>query len=351
MKKQIRFKESIGKRSGYLLVILLLLFSFTGCAVFQSHQKYDISPFATSIINVAGDIQYSLLQYQLIAVRKHVAGPAVENFKIRKNKLRNLVQGIIAYSVQIVTIAESNDSEAEKSVALANYLEYLKKPALEKPIPPLNITREGLDTIIVNVSSQKKFLDALGAAQPLIDEVARIARILTDDTKLALDSAYDEMLETWDKEYEGALTVKEWIEVAEINIAKALYHETQYTKGNESSLDSVYKYDPLSSQIFPGKKKLTRDEVLEIDGRLIYKLEKIKSIKELFRIDVIEYEEGLMEMGEARNAFNAALRKAAIAVLMWSRAHMQLAKGVTEPAEIDIIKLMAGAASKAATVL
>ena len=346
MKKQILIKHFVRKFSRNSIVLIFLLFSLFGCSTFQSHQTYDISPFATSMIAIAGDIQYSLLQIQLIAVRKYVNGPAVENFQIHKNKLRKLIQGVIAYSIQIVTIAESNNSGTEKAEALANYLEQLKKPSLEKPIPPLDITVEQLDSIIVKVRSQKNFLDALGAAQPLIDEVARIARQLTDDTKLALDDAYYEVLDAWEREYSPTLTVMEWIKEDELNSITALYYEAQFVKGNESYLDSVYKYDPLSKRLFPDKTNLTREELLEIADRIIYKLEKTKEIKNLFHSDIVEYEEGLLELDNARTAFNEALRKAGIAMLMWSRAHLQLSKGITEPAEIDIMNLMMGAASK-----
>mgnify|MGYP001470778656 CR=1 FL=1 len=167
MSSELKIKKNIKK----LLLISVLLFTAIGCATFESTRKYDISPFANSMISVAGDIQYSLLQYQLIAVRKYAKGPAVENFQAHRNKLRKLIQGIIAYSIELVTISESNSSESEKAKALANYLESLENPALEKPLPSLDIRREQLDTIIANVRSQKNFLDALGTAQPLIDEV------------------------------------------------------------------------------------------------------------------------------------------------------------------------------------
>jgi len=141
------------------------------------------------MISVAGDIQYSLFQHRLVTVRKLAKGPEVDKFALYVDKLRRVIRGIIAYSIEIVTVSESNKSGKEKARALADYLESLKQPMLEKPIQEFHFTVEQLDTIILNVRSQKKFLDALGAAQPLIDEVASTTGVLTEESKTQLDNA------------------------------------------------------------------------------------------------------------------------------------------------------------------
>jgi len=346
VKTRMGFEQKIRKIIRNLLVMSCLMFTVIGCATFQSTKKYDISPFATSMIAVAGDIQYSLLQYQVIAVRKYTGGPAVKDFQAHKNKLRKLIQGIIAYSIEVVTLSESNMSDSERANALADYLESLEQPTLEKPLPKLNITQSQLDTIIANVRSQKIFLDALGAAQPLIDEVGRISRVLTEETKISLDSAYVEVLEKWEKEYAGTIWAKQIIKDAQMNAITALYYGNQFVRGNKSSIDSIYKYDPFIGRMYPETKNLTNSEIIDIESRLIYKLEKIKEVKDIFHSDIVDYEDGLLELDKTKRAFNDALRKAGNAVIMWTRAHFQLSKGVTEPAEIDIMHLMLGAASK-----
>ena len=61
---------------------------------------------------------------------------------------------------------------------------------------------------------------------------------------------------------------------------------------------------------------------------------------------MIDYEEGLLELDAVKQAYNDALRKARTAVIMWTRAHLQLSRGVTDPAEIDILQLMLGTAKR-----
>ncbi len=298
------------------------------------------------MIAVAGDIQYSLFQHRLVTVRKLAKGPEVEKFALYIDKLRRVIRGIIAYSIEIVTVSESNKSGEEKARALADYLESLRQPMSEKPMQEFHFTVQQLDTIIMNVRSQKNFLDALGAAQPLVDEVARANGELTEESKTQLDVAYQEIVKAWNNEYSGAIWATNIIKKHQLSILTALYHGSQYVRGNQSSLDSFYVYDPLARKIYSEGHQLDVEEILAVEKRLYYNLGVIQDLKGLFQQDMIDYEEGLLELDETKKAYNDALRKARIAILMWSRAHLQLSRGVTEPAAIDIMQLMLGTAKK-----
>ena len=346
MESKSSFKIKNGKWIKHSFLISFLIFIFISCATFQSKQRLDLSPFANSMITVASDIQYSLFQHRLVSVRKLATGPEVQKFGKYVEKLRRVIRGIIAYSIEIVTVSESNKSGKEKAEALANYLESLRKPISESPVQEFHFTVEQLDTIVMNVRSQKNFLDALGAAQPLIDEVARANGELTEESKTQLDFAYQEINKDWNQEYSGAIWATNIIKKHQLNILTALYHGSQYVRGNQSSLDSFYVYDPLSTKIYSEGHQLDAEDILEVEKRLYYNLGVIQDMKGLFQQDMIDYEEGLLELDEVKRAYNDALRKARMAILMWSRAHLQLSRGVTEPAAIDIMQLMLGSAKR-----
>ena len=347
MKDQKSLKLIIRKSIRRLFLISFLIFIFISCATFQSKQRLDLSPFANSMIAVAGDIQYSLFQHRLVTVRKLAIGqPEVEKFGLYRDKLRRVIRGIIAYSIEIVTVAESNKSGEEKARALADYLESLKQPILEKPMQEFHFTVQQLDTIIMDVRSQKKFLDALGAAQPLIDEVARTNGELTEQAKTQLDVAYQDIQKKWTNEYSDAIWAMKTIKKMQFSQLLAGYHVGQYLRGNQSSLDSFYVYDPLSRKLYPEGHQLDAEDILDVEKRLYYNLAVIQDIKLLYQQDIIDYEEGLLELDEVKRAYNDALRQARLAILMWSRAHLQLSRGVTDPAAIDIMQLMLGTAKK-----
>ena len=346
MKDQNSLTLKIRQLIRRFILISFLIFIVISCATFQSKQRLDLSPFANSMIAVAGDIQYSLFQHRLVSVRKLAKGPEVDKFALYIDKLRRVIRGIIAYSIEIVTVSESNMSGKEKARALADYLESLKQPLLEKPIQEFHFTVEQLDTIVMNVRSQKKFLDALGAAQPLIDEVARANGELTEESKTQLDVAYQEILQGWTNEYSNAIWAMDIIKKMQFRQLLAGYHAGQYLQGNQSSLDSFYVYDPLSRKLYGEGHQLDAEDILDVEKRIYNNLTVIQDMKLLYQQDMIDYEEGLLELDKTKQVYNNALRKARIAILMWSRAHLQLSRGVTEPAAIDIMQLMLGTAKK-----
>ncbi|MGB6031730.1 MAG: hypothetical protein WBH55_02765, partial [Bacteroidota bacterium] len=299
-----------------------------------------------SMITVAGDIQYSLAQHRLVLMRRQEHGPALQNFGQHVLKMRRVISGIIAYSIEIVTLAEAPTSGKERAAALADYLEGLRRPVVAEPIPDLHLTSAQIDKIIQNVRSQKNLLAALGAAQPLIDEVARVASELTDDSAELLDKASDEHLRTWDEEYKAVIWADEEIRDAQVENMRGLYFLREYIRGNEAALDSLYTTDPLMERLFPRKSAEDIETVLGLQGRLIYKLEKLNEMRNQFHPSMELYWKGLMELDDAKAAYKGAFRKARNAVLLWSRAHRALAAGVTDPAQIDIMGLMLKTAQK-----
>ncbi len=346
MKNKMTYKRKIRNILKYLFQVSFLLFIAVGCSAFQETHRLDLTPFANSMITVASEIQYSLFQHKLVTVRKTAHGPEVERFLENTNKLRKIIGATIAYSIEIVTLEESNLSGSEKSELLADYVESLERPVMGKPFPDLNLTQDQIDEILRNVRSQKKFLDALGAAQPLINEISRVTGDLTEETKVLLDRAYLEITSEWDEEYKGAIWATKLIKAKQLAALTALYYNAEYSAGNQNSLDSLYVYDPLSKQMFPDDHKITREDQLEIEKRLYSKLRMIHELKDIFKSDMDSYTIGLMELDNIKQAYNDALRKARNAIILWSRAHYQLSKGVTDPAQIDLMQLMIGTAGK-----
>jgi hypothetical protein len=340
-KKLKRRHRSVGICIGVLMLSML-----AGCSSFQSKQRLDLTPFAESMITVAGDIQYSLMEHRLVMMRTQEWGPDLKNFAQHVLKMRRVVSGIIAYSIEIVTLAEAPTSGKEKAAALADYLQGLRRPVVSKPIPDLNLTSAQIDKIIQNVREQKNLLDALGAAQPLIDEVARVASELTDDSAELLAKASDEHLRTWDEEYKAVIWADEEIREAQIENMRGLYFLREYTRGNDAALDSLYTTDPLMERLFPRKSAQDIETLLGLQERLIYKLEKLNEMRNQFHPSMELYWKGILELDEAKAAYTGAFRKARNATILWSRAHRALAAGVTDPAQIDIMGLMLKTAQK-----
>jgi hypothetical protein len=145
--------------------------------------------FAEDMIAVAGEIQYGLGQQRAGSLREYIDIPEMVPLRIEAERAKQLVRGVITYSIQLVTVGDSNKPEREKAKALAEYLEGVLPVVLEGPGPTLNLTPTRVDTILANIRAQKKYLDAIGAAQPVVDEVAIASGEIFDNLKAAMDAA------------------------------------------------------------------------------------------------------------------------------------------------------------------
>ena len=174
------------------LVLIATLLSFlstttTGCSKFSSKTRLHLGPFATDMIALAGDIQYGLGQLQPVHLQGYIYGPELESFDVLATKIRSIIRGIIGYSIQIVTLGESELNGPERSEALADYLDGLLRPVLVGPVPPLRISVAEFDTILADVGSRDDLLSSLRGSQPVVDEIARVAGELFDQAAISLE--------------------------------------------------------------------------------------------------------------------------------------------------------------------
>ncbi len=321
-----------------------------GCGIFTSTQRLDISPFANSMIAVAGEIQYSLLQNRSIHLSSLTPGPEYKRFVLFRKKMRDIIKATISYSIEIVTLAESKASEKDKCQALADYLEGVRRPVLDYPDIELNLTPEQMDEIIIDVRKQEKLLDAIAAAQPIIDEVAISTGELADLLKHYLDSAHLEINGQWGDKYGEVLWADNELRDGQIKAIKASYYLREYRTGRTKSTDSIFIADPQLAEVVEDKDNISKTDIMELEKRVLFKLSRLTEMRKEFVDDINLYYKGLSELESVKAAYNIALRDARNAVILWSRAHNSLGKGVTDPAEINILGLMLNAAKAAAPI-
>lgn len=347
IKKYMEDRIVIKNKITSTVLVLILIFISTGCSVFQSKQRLDITPFANSMIAVAGEIQYSLFQARTIHITSIKPGAELKRFVVYRTKLRDIIKSTISYSIEIVTLSESNATGKEKCSALADYIDGVRRPVLAHPQMELNISPDRIDEIIADIRKQEKLLDGLAAAQPIIDEVAIITGDLSDILKEYLDLAAYEMNEQWKNKYSEILWAENELRDGQVAALKALYHLKNYRIGKSETADSVFIYDPQLTEIVKDQNKISKTDIMELEKRLIYKLSGLNEMRKEFKDDINMYYKGMNELELVKGTYNVALRDARNAIILWSRAHSALSKGVTDPAEIDILGLMMKAASVA----
>lgn len=335
------------RRSVPVLLLLAALLAFASCSAFKSKKRLNLGPFAEDMIAVAGDIQYGLGESQPVLIRSYLEGPETRALEVNLRKIRAVVRACISYAVQVVTLAESRLSGPERAAALADYLDGLLRPVLEKPEPELNLTLAKLDALVKDVRAQKKLLDALRAAQPVVDEIAYTAGELFDETKDMMDQVVEAARTRIDADcrdiYAADKTLKEYIVGTIAHVALIRAHRL----GDPTAMDSLLAQQPSLRDLVDPDDGVSPEEMHAIEQRLLFVLRSLRELRDQLRPDIELYWEQQRELDESANKYNAALRQATVAVLAWSRAHKRLAAGVTDPAEIDVLGIAKKAAGSA----
>jgi hypothetical protein len=293
---------------------------------------------------VAGDIQYGLGQTYPVYLRGYGETPEAARMTAMAYKIRAIIRGAIAYALEVVSLADSRLSGPERTQSLGEKIEELMRPVVAPPAQVLNISSSELDTILADVRSQKNLLDGLSAAQPIINEIARVSGEIFEDTKSTLDAAADATQREITESIAPVLASDAMLRDYQLMGTRSIGLIAQYRRGDTAAMDSLVILIPSVADVASTKDGLTVAELHAIEDRLIFALETISNVRTQLAPDIELYWKQQAELEELVASFNAALRQARVAIIAWSRAHQRLASGITDPAEIDIF----GIAKKAA---
>lgn len=336
-------RDLFGKHTARLAVSLGLV-ALVGCSAFRSTRRLNLAPFAEDMIALAGDIQYGLGQTYPVYLRGYGATPEGEQLKVMSTKVRAIIRGAISYAVEVVSLADSRMSGSERSRALGNYLDGLLRPVLAAPRPPLNLSVAQLDTIVTDVRAQDDLLDALNAAQPIINEIARVSGEVFDDAKRALDDASEGTQRRISEQVGPVLEADRLLRAAQIETTFNIRFLRNHRSGDATAIDSLLLAEPSLAEVVSKADGVSPAELRAIEERLLFKLRALREVRDQLRPDIELYWKQQAELEELVNVYNAALRQARVAIVAWSRAHQRMAAGIVDPAQIDIF----GIAKKAA---
>jgi len=336
--------HAMGRALVLTLTCVLVIGVLGGCSAFKSKKRVDMGRVAEDMIAVAGEIQYSLGQKRPVYLLGYRDTPELASLEYETERARMLVRGVIDYTIQVTTVGDSPLSGSEKASALADYLEDLLPAVIEEPGPTLNLTHAQVDTILTSIRAQTEFLDALGAAQPVVDEVSIASRRIFDDTKAAMDAVVAALRRRIEDRFHDVLVADEKLERRQLVAVFGLDYLPLIRRGEPGALDSLLALEPSLPPLVKTRDGLDVSEIQLIEDRMLMILARTREVRDQLEPDIERYHEHHRELDELENLWLAEVRKARVAVLAWARAHKLMAQGVTDPARINVL----GIARKAA---
>jgi len=327
-------------RRRVLLLVLALLAAATclaGCSSFKSHKRLDMGRFAEDMIAVAGEIQYSLGQTKAVYIRDYMDTPELVPLRIEAERAKRLVRGVIAYSIQLVTVGDSQKPDVEKAKALAGYLEEVLPAVTEADGPTIKLTPAEIDTILADIRAQKKYLDAIAAAQPIVDETAIVSGDIFDDLNAAMDAAVVAVRRRIEEKYGTARTADEALRQRQLQTVYNIGYLKLIRTGVPGALDSLLVHEPSLPALVNVRDGLDDGEIQRIEDRMLELLTRLREVREQLAPDLEMYFRQQDELDTLDAVWSAELRKARVAVIAWARAHKRMAQGVTDPADINVL--------------
>jgi len=327
-----------------LIISLLILASLNGCSKFQSKKRLHLAPFAEDMIALAGGVQYELGRHQPVYLQGYIDVPEALEMEALSFKIRAVMRAIIGYSIQVVTLGESELSGPDRCLALADYLDGLLRPVLARPTPAMMITVADLDTIIADLKTRDGILGGLKASQPVVDEIARISGELFDQTAIAMEKTRYAIQVRVDEDYQDIRKADRELRRYQLQAVTDVTLFPLIRQGDRAAADTLAAHQPSLRQILAPGRVLDETTLHEAEERLLFLMQTLSELRRQLEPDLITYRETRKELGIMYNVHTAALRQGRVAIIAWARAHDRLASGITDPAEINVL----GIARKAA---
>ncbi len=312
----------------------------TGCSYFVPSTKANVAPFADQTIAMSGEVDSSLAEGRIVYTRHLAKGPEVKRYRELLGEFQGVVKGIVAYSFQAVTVAESGLPDTLKSAEMAKFLEGLRDHVEEYPSARFSLSAASLDTLIEDVRDAEDLVGALRAAQPLADDAGHAAMAIVDDLQDALVAAQDEMMEAIYGRHGTMLTYGDSFKRQQNFVLNGLILVDEYWKtGDESAIAALRDSIPYFFEGMPPTPQLTVRDIVEVEERLYGRLEKMDRLRQSLVWDVDMYYNQVTEIDTIVETSVKALRTARLAIHVWVKTHRKLSAGITTPAMFDMFQI------------
>jgi hypothetical protein len=310
----------------------------SGCSMFSASRRVDITPFAENTINLVAEINYGMDANQAVYLRRYAGGEPVAEYSTHWEYFRPVLRNIGIYSLALVTLQRSNISGNEKAVQLADLLDRMFEDALVSGRSGYNLTPDQLRGVLADIRTQKTLLDALTAAQPIVDEVARFSGEYLDVIKASQDRTEAWLVQQVDKDFEAVLAFEERAKWAQNRFLGSLALLGDYRQGrDQEALTELVQTDAELGEIVPDPSRVQASDLQAIEDRLVYRLARTQELKEQIKFDLDTYRNMTVELDKLVQDANNNLRRTRLTIFVWAAAHRRLAAGITDPAKIDLM--------------
>ena len=191
-------------------------------------------------------------------------------------------------------------------------------------MPPLHFTIGQLDTLLHDCRQQSNLLDGLSTTQPIVNEIARLTSETLDNANLAVNAANKAIADSLEKNNETLIQGIRKIREYQLNAIASVEYIAKHRQGVPNAFDTLLAMQPSLREVVSSPSDPTHEDLIAVEQRLIFLMKTMQELRAQMMPDLELYWKQHRELEELTKAYKAALRKAQVAMIAWSRAHQRL---------------------------
>lgn len=330
--------NAISKLMPALLIVLLMTSGCSSNSKFFKSKSQNLAPFATQTIDMIGSLDYGLEDEQMVYLRDVTnyidEEEPFKRYKALETQALTMLKATIVYSMQIVAISEQDISGAEKSKALADVIVSLEEPMNETTVIEPTMTPEQVEEILQEVRSSDKFLDALRAAQPLINDFSGHAGRVLDELRAELRVVNGKIEGGIDRKFGEALAAEKELRLIRNDYYSFIVNLSQYGETGNADYLAKMKQGPLELRpLLQGKKRLSSSDIVTVHKAWTERMTTLNANYEQLLPDIKELHSTHVELDAIATHKSEAISQARQMFIIWARAYGKMASGKIDPAE------------------
>jgi hypothetical protein len=317
------------------LGVLLFAISLSSCTTlstkFRGVTKADIGFFADETITILSQADFAFTRNETVYTREFFSPDGVEEHQLQAlvTQVEILFDRILDYSLGLVVIYQTKGSDAKRVEAYADSLEIIDDKFLEA----VKLPRESFEELIAEIRKQEKFIDALQAAQPILNGAGWYMNTVLNDMVDATDKLALRVEEQIDKRYAEIIWYQEALEEEKNTVLNALKLVYNTFSGDKGAYDRLRASGAIRQQGLLPKSTPSQKELEAIADHLMTRLEALHKISQ--QVDPMWnlYRAAHTELDQLYDKMIESINKARVLIIVWVSAHYQMASGKKAPAE------------------
>jgi len=327
-------------RGARMTAIVCAAAALSACATFKGKTEANEAPFAENTLAMVSSLRLTV--QQPVYLRRFMASDSdVAAARLYGDRIRKLLRGIIVYSLQVAAIGDSKLSEPAKAQELARFLNETLRPAVLSQEVPITLTEAQLDSVLTRVRSQQTYLAALREATPIVVEVVETTDHVVRQFEDRVTAAEVVLSAEVEAEYAPYRANDERLQALEVITMRRFVLLDAARLGDSTAFPALRESYPTAAG---SGGRIEPKELDRLSREAFDQLASIRTLRDQMTGESELYANRMKELDELAGQSMITARATRTSIILWSRAHRNMAAGLALPPEIDIVGLLQGVA-------